>query len=101
MDKGGAFISKEYKDFCKSKKNRDQIEHTEITYRHRTVEGEIQTLKNSIFATMEDNLCLTECVNRENYVRRFKRHTGLKITPFEFHHCRKLRTEPINKIIPF
>ena len=47
---------------------------------------------------MEDNLCLTECVNRALKVMRFTIHTGLKITPFELHHCTKPRTELTNLV---
>ena len=53
------------------------------------VERAIQTMKNLILANLEDNLCLTECVNRALKVM----HTGLKLMPFELHHGRKPRTE--------
>ena len=62
------------------------------------VERAIQTLKNSIIANLEDNICLTECVNRALNVMRFTIHTGLKTTPFELHHGRKPRTELTNII---
>ena len=52
-------------------------------------------MKNLI-ANLEDNLCLTECVNRALRVMQFTIHTGLKLTPFELHHGRKPRTELIN-----
>ena len=95
-DKGGAFAAKEYRDFCKSKNI--EIEHS--TPRLHTgpgaVERAIQTLKNLINANIEDNLCLTECVNRALHVMRFTIHTGQKITPFELHHGRKPRTELTN-----
>ena len=95
-DKGGAFISKEYRQFCK---NRDiQIEY--CTPRMHTgngvVERAIQTIKNLIIAKMEDGLCLTESVNRSLRVMRFTIHTGLEITPFELYHGRKPRTELTN-----
>ena len=95
-DKGGAFISKEYRQFCKSRNI--QIEY--CTPRMHTgngvVERAIQTIKNLIIANMEDGLCLTESVNRALRVMRFTIHTGLKITPFELHHGRKPRTELTN-----
>ena len=50
-------------------------------------------MKNLIVANLEDNLCLTECVNTAIKVMRFTIHTGLKLTPFELHHGRKPRTE--------
>ena len=42
---------------------------------------------------MEDNFCLTACVNRALHVMRFTIHTGQKTTLFELHHGRKPRTE--------
>ena len=39
---------------------------------------------------------LTESLNRALLVMRFTIHTGLKTTPFEFHHGRKWRTELLN-----
>ena len=84
-DKGGAFISKEYIAFCKSK----NIEIEYCTPRLHTgtgaVERAIQTIKNLILANLEDNLCLTECVNRALKVMRFTIHTGLNLTPFELY----------------
>ena len=55
-------------------------------------------MKNLIVATLEDNLCLTECVNRALKVMRFTIHTGLKLPPFELHHGRKPRTELTNLV---
>ena len=83
-DKGGAFISKDYIEFCKSK----NIEIEYCTQRIRTGTGEveraIQTMKNLIVAKLEDNLCLTECVNRALKEMQFTIHIGLKLRPFEF-----------------
>ena len=97
-DKGGAFVSKDYIEFCKSK----NIEIEYCTPRIHTgtgaVERAIQTMKNLIVANLEDNLCLTECVNRALKVMRFTVHTGLKLTPFELHHGRKPRTELTNLV---
>ena len=47
---------------------------------------------------LEENICLTECVNRALNVMRFTIHTGIKITPFELHYGRKPRTELTNVI---
>ena len=97
-EKGGAFISKDYTEFCKSK----NIEIKYCTPRIHTgtgaVERAIQTMKNLILANLEDNLCLTECVNRALKVMRFTILTGLKLTPFELHHGRKPRTELTNLV---
>ena len=88
-DKGGAFIAKEYKKFCKSKNIKIEYSTPRLQTGTGTVERAIQTLKNLIIANIEDNLCLTECVNRALHVMRFTIHTGQKITPFELHHGRK------------
>ena len=95
-DKGGAFISKEYRQFCKNR----NIEIENCTPRIHTgngvVERAIQTLKNLVLTNMEDGKNLTESVNRALRVMRFTVHTGLKKTPFELHHGRKPRTELTN-----
>ena len=97
-DKGEAFVSKEYKEFCNAK----NIETEYSTPRMHTgtvaVERAIQTLKNLIIANSEDNTCLTECVNRALNGMQFTMHTGLKTTPFELHHGRKPRIELTNII---
>ena len=86
-------------------KNTENFTKTEISksntvppnaYGNGTVEGAIQTLKNLIIANMEDNISLTESLNRALHVMRFTIHTGLKLTPFELHHGRKPRTELTN-----
>ena len=95
-DKSGAFISKEYREFCKNR----NIEIEYCTPRMNTGNGvvkrAIQTLKNLIIANLEDGIGITESVNRALWVKRFTIHTGLKITPFELHHGRKPRTELTN-----
>ena len=45
---------------------------------------------------MEDDIGLTESINRALYVMRFTVHTGKGKTPFELHHGRKPRTKLIN-----
>ena len=86
---GRAFVSKKYKEFWNTK----NIEIEYSTPRMHTgtgaVEGAIQTLKNLIIANLEDNTCLTECVNRALNVMRFTIQTGLKTTLFELHHGQK------------
>ena len=95
-DKGGAFISKEYREFCKNR----NIEIEYCTPRLHTgngvVERAIQTLKNLMLPNPEEGKDLTESVNRALRVMRFTIHTGLKRTPFELHHGRKPRTELTN-----
>ena len=97
-NKGGALVSKEYIDFCKSK----NIEVEDCSPRIHTssvaVERAIQTIRHLIVANLEDNLCLTESVNRAIQVMRFAIHTGLESTPFELHHGRKPRIKFTNLV---
>ena len=97
-NKGRAYISKDYIEFYQSK----NIEREYCTPRIHTstgaVERAIQTMKNLLVANLEDDFCLTECVNRALKVMRFTIQTGLKLTPFELHHSRKPRTELTNLV---
>ena len=95
-DKGGAFVSKEYRKFCKNRNIEIEYCTPRIHTGNGTVERAIQTLKNLLIANMEDNTSLTKSVNRALHVMRFTIHTGLKLTPFELHHGRKPRTELTN-----
>ena len=95
-DKGGAFISKEYREFCKSRNIEIEYCTPRIHTGNGTAERAIQTLKNLVIAKMEDGENLTESVNRALRVMRFTVHTGLKKTPSELHHGRKPRTELTN-----
>ena len=95
-DKGGAFISKEYQEFCKNRNIEIEYCTPRIHTGNGAVERAIQTLKNLIIANLEDGIGITESVNRALRVMRFTIHTGLKITPFELHHGRKPRTELTN-----
>ena len=92
-DKGGAFISKEYNEFCKNR----NIEIEYCTPRLHTGNGVVerakQTLKNLMLTNLEEGADLTENGNRALRVMLFTIHTGLKRTPFELHHGRKPRTE--------
>ena len=92
-DKGGAFLSKEYKEFCKSKNIEIEYSTPRLHTGTGAVERVIQTLKNLIIANLEDETGLTECVNKALNVMRFTIHT-----PFEVHHGRKPRTELTNII---
>ena len=97
-DKGGAFISKEYREFCKNRNIEIEYCTPRIHAGNGTVERAIQTLKNLIITNMEDGVSVTESVNRALRVMRFTIHTGLKLTPFELHHGRKPRTEFTNTV---
>ena len=63
-DKGGAFVSKEYREFCKNRNIEIEYCTPRIHTGNGTVERAIQTLKNLNIANMEDNTSLTESVNR-------------------------------------
>ena len=91
-DKRGAFISKEYREFCKNRNIEIECCTTRIHTGNGTVERAIQTLKNLIITNKEDGISLTESVNRALRVMRFQIHTGLKLTLFELLHGRKPRT---------
>ena len=75
-DKGGAFISKGYIEFCKSKNFEIEYCTPKIHTGTGAVERAIQTIKNLILANLEDNLCLTEYVIRALKVMRFTIHTS-------------------------
>ena len=98
FEKGGTFISKKYRDICKSR----NIEIEFCTPRKHTgngtVERAIQTLKYLVIGNMEDRKNLAESVNRALRVIRFPVHTGSKRTPFALHHRRKPRTGQTNII---
>ena len=97
-DNDTAFTSKEFKNFCKEY-NIERI--TGLPYIHTAtglVERTIQSLKNLILANLEDEIGLTESLNRALNVLRFTVHTGKGKTPFELHHGRKPRTKLTNLI---
>ena len=83
-DKGGAFISKEYREVCKNRNIEIEYCTPRIHTGNGVVERAIQTLKNLVITNMEDGQSLTESVNRALRVMRFTIHTGLKRTPFEY-----------------
>ena len=53
------------------------------------VERATQTLKNLIFANIEDKIGLTKIVNPALKVMRFPRHTGLRAIPLNLHDGKK------------
>ena len=96
LDKGGAFISKENIEYCKTH-NINRIYGTAKLHTGTgLVERTIQSLKNLILAKLEDNQNLRESVNRALYVLRFTIHSETKKTPFELHFGRKPRTKLSN-----
>ena len=95
-DKGGAFISKEYREFCKNRNLEIEYCTPRLHTGNGVVERAIQILKNLMLTILEEGRDLTESVNRALRVMHFTIHTGLKRTPFELHHGRKPRTELTN-----
>ena len=98
-DKGGAFISKEYREFRKKPKFRNWILYTANTYGKRnskTSNPDTEKLSISKFGRQKN---ATESVNRALRVMPFTVHTGPKKILSELHHGRKPRTEltKINK----
>ena len=92
-DKGGAFLSKVCKNFCKSKNIEIELSTPRLRTGTVVVERAIQTLKNLIIDNMEDNFCSTECESRALNIMRYTIQTGLQIIPFEVYHGRKPRNE--------
>ena len=97
-DKGGAFVSKNYQEFCRNRKIELEYCTPGVHTGNGAVERAIQTLKNLIIANLEDGISLTESVNQTLRVMRFTIHIGLKLTSFELHHGRKPRTELTNVV---
>ena len=95
-DKGGGFISKEYKKICKSRNIEIKYRTPRLLTDNGAVERAKQTLKNRMLTNLEEGIVLTESINRALRAMRFTIHTGLKRTPFELHHGRKPRTELTN-----
>ena len=95
-DRGGAIVSKEYREFCKNRNIKFEYCTPRVHTGNGAVERAMQTLNNLIIANLEDGISLTESVNRALRVMRFTIHTGLKLTLFELHLARKPRTEITN-----
>ena len=74
LDKGGAFISKEYIEYCKTHKINRIYGTANLHTGTGLVERTIQSLKNLILANLEHNQNLRESVNRALYVQRFTIH---------------------------
>ena len=77
-DKGGAFVSSEYKEICTSRKIESQFCLPRMHTGNGTVERAIQTMKILLLAIMEDRNNSTENVKRAINVMRFTIHTGLE-----------------------
>ena len=95
-DKGGAFISKEYKNFCNEYNIIRKYGTPNLHTGTGLVERTIQSLKNLIKANLEDTQNLRESLNEALYVLRFATHTQMKKTPFGQHFGRKPGTKLYN-----
>ena len=73
-DKGGVFISKDYRDFCKSRNIEIEYCTPRLYTGNGVVERAIQTVKNLILTKLEEGIEL----NRALRVMCFTIHTGLK-----------------------
>ena len=97
LDRGSAFISKEYKNFCNEQNIIRKYGKPNLHTGTGLVERTIQSLKNLIKANLEDTQNLRESLNKALYVLRFTfTHTEMKKNPFEQHFGRKPRTKLSN-----
>ena len=95
-DRGDAFISKEYKEFCRSHKIICDYGTANLHTGTGLVERTIQSIKNLILANLGDEINLRESVKRALYVLRFTIHSETKKTPFETHSRWEPRTNLSN-----
>ena len=77
-DRGGAFISKENKELCKSQTINCEYGTANLHTGTGLVERTIQSIKNLILANLEDEINLRESINRALYVLRFTVHSETK-----------------------
>ena len=84
-DNGSAFISKEYKSFCKEYNIIRKYGMTNLHTGMGLVERTIQSLKNLTKTNLEETQNLRESLNKALYVLRFTTHSEIKKTPFELH----------------
>ena len=95
-DRGGALISKEYNEFCKSHNIICDYGTANLHTGTGLVERTIQSMKNLILTNLEDEINLRERVKRALHVLRFTIHSETKKTPFETHFGREPRTKLSN-----
>ena len=77
-DKGGAFISNEYKELCQSHNINCEYGTPNLHNGTGLVERNIQSMKNLILANLENEINPRESVNRALYVLRFTIHSETK-----------------------
>ena len=96
LDNGSAFISKEYKSFCKEYNIIRKYGTPNLHTGTGLVERTIQSLKNLTKTNLEETQNLRESLNKALYVLRFTIHSETKKTPFELHFGREPGTKLSN-----
>ena len=95
-DNGSAFISKEYKSFCKEYNIIREYGTPNLHTGTGLVERTIQSLKNLTKANLEETQNLRESLNKALYVLCFTTHSEIQQTPFELHFGREPGTKLSN-----
>ena len=95
-DRGSAFISREYKTFCKHRNIEIEYSSPRLYNGTGAVERSIWTLTKLNIANLEDRIGLTESLHRALRVMRFTIHTGLKMSTFQFQYGEKPRNKLAN-----
>ena len=96
LDNGSAFISKEYKSFCKEYNIIRKYGTPNIHTGTGLVERTIQSLKKLTKTNLEETQNLRQSSNKALYVLRFTIHSEPKKTPFELHFGREPGTKLSN-----
>ena len=92
-NRGGAFISREFQEYCTKRNIELQFGTANLHTGTGLVERTIQSLKNLIKANMKDKLDLKSSLDRALKVLRFTKKNGSDKSPFELHFGRKPNTE--------
>ena len=95
-DNGSAFISKEYKSFCKEYNIIRKYGTPNLHTGTGLVERTIQSLKNLTKTNLEETQNLRESLNKALFVLRFTTHSEIKKTTFELHFGREPGTKLSN-----
>ena len=95
-DNGTAFISKEYKSFCKDFNIIRKYGRPNLHTGTGLVERTIQSLKNLTKTNLEETQNLRESLNKALYILRFTTHSEIKKTLFELHFGREPGTKLSN-----
>ena len=96
LDNGSAFISKEYKSFCKEYNIIRKYGTPNLHTGTGLVERTIQSLKNLTKTNLEETQNLRESLNKALYVLRSTTHSEIKKTPFKLQFGREPGTKLSN-----